>query len=425
MKLHNEFYPGDMIAPLITELKLMQEYTEEIHLHGHLIDSLIMAKVLDKIIALKGDFDILEFVVGKTNNDPSDARILIKTDTSSTLDHILYEVKKLGAEIEGDVDALLEPAPKDMAFPDDFYSTTNHQTRIRIDGTWIDVADTRMDSVIVVNTETKEACTKKFKNVNEGDMIVVGSAGVRVIPPEQSRDRSTMFDFMVSKISSEKPSETQVQKLTEEITRVKGSLVIVAGPAVIHTGGANHLASIIERGYVKALLTGNALATHDIEHALFGTSLGIAIKTGEAIEGGHRNHLQAINTIRREGSIENAVNNGVLTSGIMHACVQYNIPFVLAGSIRDDGPLPEVITDTLMAQSHMIEALRGAEMVLILATTLHGIAVGNLLPASVKTVCVDINPAVVTKLIDRGSAQAIGIVEDVGLFLAKLDEFLP
>jgi len=402
----------------------MQECTEEIHLHGHLIDSLIMAKVLDKIIALKGDFDILEFIVGKTNNDPSDARILVKASEPGILNHILDEVKKLGAEIEGDVDAVLEPAPKDGVFPDNFYSTTNHDTSIRLDGTWIDVADTRMDSVIVVNTEAREACTKKFKDVHEGDMIIVGSAGVRVVPPEQSRDRSTMFDFMVSKISSEKPSETQVKKLAEEIARVKGGLIIVAGPAVIHTGGANHLATIIEKGYVKALLAGNALATHDIEHALFGTSLGMAINTGESMEGGHRNHLRAINVIRREGSIEDAVNNGVLASGIMRACVQNNTPFLLAGSIRDDGPLPEVITDTLVAQTCMIEMLRGAEMVLMLASTLHGIAVGNLLPSSVKTVCVDINPAVVTKLIDRGSAQTIGIVEDVGLFLAKLDEYL-
>jgi len=403
---------------------MTQENSEEIHLHGHLIDSLIMAKVLDKIIALKGDFDILDFAVGKTNNDQSDARILIKADSHETLDLILDEIKKLGAEIEGDVDAMLEPAPKNGVFPEDFYSTTNHPTMLRLDGTWIDVADTRMDSVIVVNTETREACTKKFKDVRQGDMIVVGSTGVRVIPPEQSRDRSTMFDFMISKISSEKPSETLVKKLAEEMVLAKGKLVVVAGPAVIHTGGASHLASIIEKGYVKALFAGNALATHDIEHALFGTSLGMAIKTGESMEGGHRNHLRAINTIRREGSIENAVNNGVITSGIMHACVQNGIPFVLAGSIRDDGPLPEVLTDSLVAQTRMIEELRSAEMVIILASTLHGIAVGNLLPSSVKTVCVDINPAVVTKLIDRGSAQTIGIVEDVGLFLAKLDEYL-
>jgi lysine-ketoglutarate reductase/saccharopine dehydrogenase-like protein (TIGR00300 family) len=403
----------------------MEECTEEIHLHGHLIDSLIMAKVLDKIITLKGDFDILEFAVGKTNNDPSDARILVKAGSRDVLDHVLDEVKKLGAEIEGELDVALEPAPKDNVFPDDFYSTTNHHTKIRLDGNWIDVAGTRMDSVIVVNTETGEASTKKFKDVHEGDMIVVGSAGVRVIPPEKSRDRSTMFDFMVSKISSEKPSEMLISKLADEIALVKGNVVIVAGPAVIHTGGAAHLASIIEKGYVKALLAGNALATHDIEHALLGTSLGMSLKTGESMEGGHRNHLRAINTIRCEGSIEAAVASGVLTSGIMYACVKTTTPFLLAGSIRDDGPLPEVITDTLVAQARMIDLLDGAEMVLILATTLHGIAVGNLLPSSVKTVCVDINPAVVTKLIDRGSAQTIGIVEDVGLFLAKLDECLP
>nr|MDO8108962.1 TIGR00300 family protein [Candidatus Sigynarchaeota archaeon] len=403
----------------------MQEFKEEIHLHGHLIDSLIMAKVLDKIVALKGDFDIIDFLVGKTNTDSSDARILVKAGSRLALDRILDEAKKLGAEIENDVDAELEVAPEDTVLPDKFYSTTNHPTMARVAGSWIDVQDPRMDSVIAVDMDGKTARTKKIKDVRKGDMIVVGTRGVRVIPPEQPRERSTVFDFMVSKVSSEKPSETLVKKIAEEISLVKGSVIIVAGPAVIHTGGAEHLAAIIEKGYVKALLSGNALATHDIEQDLFGTSLGMAIKTGENVAGGHRNHLRAINAVKREGSIERMVEHGRLKHGIMYTCVTRNIPFVLAGSIRDDGPLPDVVTDTLVAQTRMIEALSGAGMVLILASTLHGIAVGNLLPSSVKTVCVDINPAVVTKLIDRGSAQAIGIVADVGLFLARLDECLP
>ncbi len=404
----------------------MLNHCEEVQLDGHLIDSLIMAEILDKVIELGGDFDILDFSIGKTNEDPSHARILIKAGTQATLDGIIETVKRLGAVQKAGVDVSLDPAPMDTVLPENFYSTTNHKTMIHLKDTWVEVKDPRMDcAIVVVDAATGDARTRKIKDVRKGDMIVVGSEGVRVIPPQKPRERSKVFDFMVSKISSEKPSETIVRKVAEEIAIVKGKLVVIAGPAVIHTGGAGHLATLIKKGYVSALLSGNALAVHDIEHELYGTSLGIAIETGESIEGGNRNHLRAINAIRKKGSIKNAIRSGILKNGIMHACITNNVPFVLAGSIRDDGPLPEVITDTLVAQSRMSELLRSAEMVLILATTLHGIAGGNLLSSSVKTVCVDINPAVVTKLIDRGSAQTIGIVADVGLFLAKLCDFLP
>ncbi len=403
----------------------MQFISKEVHLEGHLIDSLIMAKILDKIIEFGADFEILDFAIGKTNSDRSQARILIKASTGLVLDRVIESVKKLGAEHEAGGDAVLEPAPKDAVLPENFYSTTNHNTLILLNGTWVEVKDPRMDCVIVIGDATKgEVRTKKIKDVLKGDMIVVGSDGVRVVPPERPRERSKVFDFMMSKISSEKPSESMVRKVAEEIAHMKGKLVVVAGPAVVHTGGAGHLAALIKMGHVHALLGGNALAVHDIEYALYGTSLGIALDTGESSEGGHRNHLRAINSIRREGSIKGAISAGILKSGIMHDCIESDVPFVLAGSIRDDGPLPEVITDVLVAQNRMAEILSNAEMVLMLATTLHAIAAGNLLPSFVKTVCVDINPAAVIKLIDRGSAQAIGIVEDVGLFLAKLHEFL-
>ncbi|MEX2681936.1 MAG: TIGR00300 family protein [Candidatus Sigynarchaeota archaeon] len=404
----------------------MQECSEEVHLEGHLIDSLVLAKILDKIVELGGDFEILDFVIGKTNKDQSRARILIKAGSKPALEQVLEAVKKLGVMHEEERDVALEPAPGDTILPKNFYSTTNHPTLIRLGGKWVEVKDPRMDCVIVVeNTMQGKARTKKIKDVRNGDLIVVRSGGVRVLPPQRPRERSKVFDFMVSKISSEKPSETTIKKIAEEIARLKGKIAVVAGPAIVHTGGVDHLVTLIKKGYVNALLAGNALAVHDIEHALFGTSLGISIETGESMEGGHRNHLRAINAIRGAGSIRGAITSGILTKGIMHACIEHGVPFVLAGSIRDDGPLPEVVTDVLQAQDQMAELLRPAEMVLLLASTLHAIAAGNLLPSSVKTVCVDINPAVVTKLIDRGSAQAIGIVEDVGLFLAKLREFLP
>ncbi|WP_456472372.1 ornithine cyclodeaminase, nickel-pincer nucleotide-dependent [Methanocaldococcus sp.] len=406
-------------------------FMREIELRGHIIDSLILPKVFDKILEMGGDYKVLEFEIGKKKEDPSYAKILVIGKDEKHVDEILMELRDLGAEIPEIEDVELKPAEKDMVLPEGFYSTTNHKTFIKYKGRWIEVENQKMDGVIVVYPEEMRAEVKTIRNVKKGDLIVVGHKGIRVIPPEKPRE-SGVFEFMKSEASSEKPKKTVIRQIAEEMYKIKekvketkkGGIVVVAGPAVIHTGARDALAKLIKMGYVQALFSGNALATHDIELSLYGTSLGIDVKTGKSVPGGHSHHLRAINTIMREGSIKNAVENGVLKEGIMYECIKNNVPYVLAGSIRDDGPLPDVITDVVEAQEKMRELLKGKDMVLMLSTMLHSIATGNLLPSWVKTVCVDISPAVVTKLMDRGTSQAIGVVTDIGVFLPMLVEEL-
>lgn len=400
---------------------------QEIEIEGHLIDSLILAKVLDRIVELGGDFDILEFRVGKTNVDKSYSKLNIKAKDDETLRMILEDIKKEGAVVTDMEEAVLEKCPADGVVPDNFYSTTNHPTQVKIGSEWIEVKNSKMDCAIVIDGKNKAAETRKMGQVKKGEAVVVSSKGVRVTPPEKPRKRSAVFSFMSSNVSSEKPSDTILSYVAQEMRFLKksgGKIVVVGGPAIVHTGGSKALAAIIRKGYVNALLSGNALAAHDIEYSLFGTSLGMDIESGKVIEGGNRNHLLAINKIRSIGSIKKAVETGVLKSGVMYECVKNGVPFQLAGSIRDDGPLPDVITDTIEAQKKMAEAVKDADLVLMLATTLHSIAVGNLLASRVRTICIDINPAVVTKLMDRGSSQALGVVSEVGLFLKALNEKL-
>ncbi|WP_048203413.1 ornithine cyclodeaminase, nickel-pincer nucleotide-dependent [Methanocaldococcus infernus] len=406
-------------------------FMREIELRGHIIDSLILPKVLDKILDMGGDYKILKFEIGKKKTDPSYAKILVIGKDEKHVDEILMELRDLGAEIPEIEEVELKPAERDRVLPEGFYSTTNHKTFIRFRGEWIEVENQKMDGVIVVYPEEMRAEVKTIRQVKKGDLIVVGHKGVRVIPPEKPREQG-VFEFMKSDASSEKPKKTIIRQIAEEMYKIRekfrktgeGGIVVVAGPAVVHTGARDALAKLIKMGYVQVLFSGNALATHDIELSLYGTSLGVNIKTGKPVPGGHSHHLRAINTIMREGSIKNAVERGVLKEGIMYECIKNNIPYVLAGSIRDDGPLPDVITDVVEAQEKMRELLKGRDMVLMLSTMLHSIATGNLLPSWVKTVCVDINQSVVTKLMDRGTSQAIGVVTDVGTFLLLLVEEL-
>jgi lysine-ketoglutarate reductase/saccharopine dehydrogenase-like protein (TIGR00300 family) len=398
----------------------------EIELKGHIIDSFILPKVFDTIMDLGGDFDVLQFEIGKHKTDPSYARILVKGKNRKHLDVILSTLHQIGARVPEVEEAELQEAPKDKTLPRNFYSTTNHPTYVRIDGEWIEVEDIKMDSVIVVDLENKRAYCRKINTVKKGDLIIVGNKGIRVEPPARPRGY-TIFEFMKSTVSSEKPTPSLVSKIADEILATKSQrkkVLVVAGPAVIHTGAGDALASMIREGFVDVLFAGNALPVHDIENQLYGSSLGVDIKTGRPTEGGHRNHLYAINEVLRAGSIKNLVKMKKLRGGVMYECIKNNVPFILAGSIRDDGPLPEVITDAVEAQKAMLENLRGVGIVLMLSTMLHSIAVGNLLPSYVKTICVDINPATVTKLTDRGTAQALGIVTDVGIFLPRLAEEL-
>jgi lysine-ketoglutarate reductase/saccharopine dehydrogenase-like protein (TIGR00300 family) len=395
---------------------------EEVEVRGHIVDSLLLPKILDRILLMGGTFEIRECKIGVRRSDPSYARIAIRADSHETLDAILGDVVEHGASPVHPEDATVLPADIAGAFPEGFYSTTNQPTQVRIHGRWTDVDDQEMDCGIVIDRAGRRARCIPMCHVRVGMPILVGHAGVRVLPVERSRDVS-MFGFMGSTVSSEKPKSVGVKGVVDAIraTRAEGKKVLlVAGPAIVHTGSASHVARLIRGGWVQVLFAGNALATHDIEQALYGTSLGVSLLHGEPIEHGHEHHLRAINTIRRLGGMARAVEAGVLTSGIMYECVKSGVDLVLAGSIRDDGPLPEVITDTLAAQDRMRQAIHGVGFALLIATALHSIATGNLLPARVKVVCVDINPATVTKLGDRGTFQTMGLVTDVEPFLRSL-----
>nr|WP_290668612.1 TIGR00300 family protein [Ardenticatena sp.] len=397
-------------------------YTEDVELRGHIIDSLILPKAFDTIMDMGGDFDVLEIEVGRHKQDTSYARLRVKAEDEETLHEILAQLQNLGASLVTAQDVRTEPAPKDGALPPDFYSTTNLPTEVRINGHWVPVYPIEMDVAIVVDWENETAMTKPMLEVKKGEHVVVGHAGIRVRPLERAR-QADVFSFMQSDVSSEKPKKLMIHEIVREMRAVKergGKILVVAGPAIIHSGAGPYLAALIRNGYVDVLFGGNAIAVHDVEAALFGTSLGVNLRSGVPVEGGHRHHMRAINAIRNAGSLRAAVEQGILTQGVMYEAIRKDITLVLAGSIRDDGPLPDVITDVIEAQKAMRAALLGVELVLMISTMLHSIATGNMLPATVKTVAVDINPAVVTKLADRGSWQAVGLVTDAELFLREL-----
>jgi lysine-ketoglutarate reductase/saccharopine dehydrogenase-like protein (TIGR00300 family) len=400
--------------------------TQEVEIEGHLIDSMILTRVLDIIMDHEGDFEILEFRMGKRRTDFSHARVLVKGKTQSHLDYMLRELLREGAAIPKAHEVKLVPAPRDMVLPDDFYSTTNHSTSVFLRGKWVDVEGLVMDKQIVVDPDKLHAYCKPIRLVKKGDLIVVGEAGIRVRPPARPREGVAIFEFMTSSVSSEKPSASIVKRIARELDKARKSgkkIAVVAGPAVVHTGASPHLAEMIRLGYVGALLSGNALAVHDVEYSLYGTSLGMNLETGYLTKG-ERNHMAAINEVSKAGSLKALVVKGVLKKGIFYECIINGVPFSLAGSIRDDGPIPDVITDSVEAQREYARLVNDADVVLMLASMLHSIAVGNMLPSTVKVVFVDINPAVMTKLSDRGTAHAVGIITDVGTFLPLLVEEL-
>jgi lysine-ketoglutarate reductase/saccharopine dehydrogenase-like protein (TIGR00300 family) len=398
-------------------------FVEDVEIAGHIIDSLILPKVLDEIASLGGRHHILEIKVGERRQDPSFARLKIEADSSEALEKILASIIRHGAVPVHVRDCQLVPADMDGAFPEGFYSTTNEDTEIRLSGRWLAVERQKMDAGIQVAADHKSGECVLMADVKQGELIVVGRHGVRVLPQEREVRKLDTFGFMGSTVSSEKPKAIAVREVAAAMQRAKagsGRILVVAGPAVVHTGSSELFSRLIRNGYVNVLFAGNALAAHDIEQAFFGTSLGVSMEQGRVCEGGHEHHLRAINRIRRVGGIARAVETGLLSRGIMYECIKNKVPFVLAGSIRDDGPLPEVITDTRQAQLAMREKIEGVTMCLMIATMLHSVAVGNLLPARVKVVCVDINPATVTKLADRGSFQTVGLVTDVEPFLRVL-----
>jgi len=398
--------------------------SEVVEAQGHLVDSHIMERIFDTVVEFGGNFEVERFVIGRTNSEPSSLRLRVTAPSGDAMEHMMTQLLGLGCAPLDSGDAELKTAECDRCAPEEFYSTTNQRTLVRHRGQWLEVGKQRMDAMIVVRDGRAEC--RRLRDLRAGDPIVVGMKGIRVIPEAKERDRLS-FSFMSNEISSERQVETAVAQTAAMMKQVREDgkkIIAVAGPVVVHTGGCGPMTKLLRHGWIDAILAGNALAVHDIESALLGTSLGVRTQDGRLEEHGHRNHMRAINAIYRAGGIRQAVESGRLTKGLMYECVKANVPFVLAGSLRDDGPLPDVITDMNAAQDAYAAQLQDAGLVLCLSSMLHSIATGNMLPAWVKIVCVDINPAVLTKVSDRGTGQAVGVVTDVGLFLDLLSQKL-
>ncbi len=401
----------------------MSKFSREIEVRGHLIDSLILTKIFDGVMDLGGEFEVKKIQIGKKKKDESYAKIRVTGNNQKHLDKILQLVYREGATAKIQKEVTLKPASKNFVMPDDFYSTTNNNTQIFLKGKWIQVDNMMMDKCIVVKGN-KAKCVP-ILDVKKRDKIVVGEEGLRITPPKRPREGMNVFQFMGGSSSSERPTQHIAKKVAEDIYKTRksgGKIVFVGGPAIIHTGAADSVSTLIKLGYINAVLAGNALAVHDIENATLGTSLGMNIHDGTLAVRGYRNHMQTINSVFKAGSISKMVRSKKLTKGIMYECVKKNIPFVLAGSIRDDGPLPDVIIDITVAQQKYKEVLKNANMVIMASTMLHSIATGNMLPADVKIIIIDINQPTVTKLMDRGTWQALGIVSDVGAFLPMVTQ---
>ena len=396
----------------------MKKYSQEVEVSGHLIDSMILTKIFDKIMNRGGEFEILELTVGKKKKDSSHAKLLVTGKNVKHLEEITDDIHREGAIPLNEKQVKLKKATKDMVLPDNFYSTTNNDTWIFHNNLWIHVENQMMDKCVVV--KKNRAFCVPIRDVKKDDLIVVDEIGVKVAPPQRPRDAANIFAFMGSSSSSERPTQHIAKKVAQDIVQTKkkgGKIVIVGGPAILHTGAANAVADLIKRGYIHGVLAGNALAVHDIEYATLGTSLGMYVHDATLAKRGHRNHMDTINAVFKAGSIPKMVQKKQLKSGIFYECVKNKVPFVLASSIRDDGPLPDVITDVAEAQREYKKVLKDASMVIMISTMLHSIATGNMLPAGVKVIVVDINQPTVTKLMDRGTWQALGIVSDVGAFL--------
>jgi lysine-ketoglutarate reductase/saccharopine dehydrogenase-like protein (TIGR00300 family) len=400
--------------------------SETVEITGHLMDHGILSRVLDDIREYAGDYTIDRFDVGRETDDPSHAVITVIADDAEALQRLLMRLQTRGVNQVDPGEASAVEADRDGVFPDHFYSTTNLETRVRVDGSWLEVENPEMDCGLVLERDAGGRPVRVFtlpmSDVRAGMLVITGADGVRVTVPAPDASAEA-FGFMESEVSSEKPQAVLVRQVADGMREAKAAgkkVLWVGGPGVVHTGAAPAMVAMVNAGYVDVLFAGNALATHDIESSLYGTSLGVDLAMGRGVEHGHEHHIRAINTIRKAGSIREAVDAGVLTGGIMHALVTQGKQYVLVGSVRDDGPLPDVYTDVIDGQRAMRAELADVGFCLMVATMLHSVATGNILPASIPLVCVDINPATVTKLADRGSSQARGIVTDVGLFLEQL-----
>jgi lysine-ketoglutarate reductase/saccharopine dehydrogenase-like protein (TIGR00300 family) len=416
--------------PVLEDVHAISQVESKIvRMEGHLLDSGLINRALDLIIDNGGSFKVQNFLLGEQRQSTSAAEVKVSAPSHEVMESIVSHLIDLGAMNlpEDERDAKLEPVIQNGVAPDDFYVSTIYPTEVRINGAWVKVDSQRMDGAIAI-TESSNGITARCKilrDLEAGEKVVVDVQGIRTIRNPESREKRNTeeFSFMSAGVSSERRVELIVEQVAWELRKIRdtgGKVIVTAGPVVIHTGGAQHLSQLVREGYVQGLLGGNAIAVHDIEQSIMGTSLGVDMKRGISVRGGHRHHLKAINSVRRHGSIAKAVQAGMIQKGVMYECVKNNVPFALAGSIRDDGPLPDTQMDLIKAQEEYAELLKGADMILMLSTMLHSIGVGNMTPAGVKMVCVDINPAVVTKLSDRGSVESVGVVTDVGLFLSLL-----
>src|SRR6266481_4775593 len=397
-------------------------FSETIELRGHIIDSLILPKVLDQILTRGANFKIGEIKIGEKRADQSFARIEVSAETSEALDELILRLRQHGAEVVERVNVQLAPAPADGVFPDDFYVTTNQQTFVRLNGKEIEVQPAMMDSAIALDRNKLHARAVKFFDVKKGDEIVVGHQGIRVVPLQRATSHTDIFQFINTTVGAEEPKSAIIREIAEELRRAhdaKGKIAIVAGPAIVRTGAGQHLVRLIEAGYVDRLFAGNLFAAYDVERDLFGTSLGTNPDLAVA-RGGHENHLRAINTIREAGGISQAVHQKILTGGILHACVRHKVDIVLTGGIRDEGPIPGVTTDAIEAQKVMRTKLADVTHIILLATLQHSLAIASMLAPEVKTVCVDIDPPAVERAIEHQPLQSIGLVTDVEPFLREL-----
>jgi lysine-ketoglutarate reductase/saccharopine dehydrogenase-like protein (TIGR00300 family) len=396
------------------------QVTETVEITGHLMDTGILSRVLDDIREYGGEYTLDKFDLGYDKVDPSTVRMTVGADDEESLQRLLMRIQTKGANLVNPGQPEISVVTQDGVFPDGFYSTTNLPTSVRLDGRWVTVQNPEMDCGLLVECDSVQ--TIPMSDVKAGMRIICSAQGVKVTPPLVASMEES-FGFMESEVSSEKPQGVLVRQVADGMREAKAAgkkVLWVGGPGIVHTGAAPAMVALVEAGFVDVLFAGNALATHDIESALYGTSLGVDLSRGRGVEHGHEHHIRAINTIRKAGSIAEAVKQGILTSGVMHAMVTNNKQFVLVGSVRDDGPLPDVYTDVVEGQRAMRAELPGVGYCLMAATMLHSVATGNILPASIPLTCVDINPATVTKLADRGSSQARGIVTDVGLFVEHL-----
>lgn len=404
---------------------MSEVYSQEIELKGHLIDSMILTKIFDVIMDLKGEFEVQEFKIGRRKDEYSYARMLVKAETREKLEKILKELYRMGATPAGVREAVLAPAPDDMSPPTGFYITTSHPTQVYLRGRWIPVEGISAYKTIVVDPSYERAVSKPVWEIKRGDLVVVGEEGVKVLPPERPREGVGVFEFM-GRALSRYSTPSIAEGLAEEMVSIKesgGRIVFVVGSSVVRTGVSDSLASIIHKGFVDGLVSGSRFVLYELEYRLFGTSRGSAVRSGAKPSYG--NHVRAAAEITRAGGVREAVRKGVVSDGVIYESIAHETPLVVVSELDDEVFLPGSITNFFEAQREISRLVGEADMVVVLTNSSVAQAVLNAIPSTTKLVLVDINPGVAVELNGREIAQSIGLVSDVSSFLPLLDKALP